>query len=483
MMGGGEEIGGDERDAAELFSLGSDRVELSLLNSPRLTRPQIAFASDTRKKLLWRGGNSIGKSWGHAWDIVHFARGTNPYRPTRRTPIQMMVAGYSYAQMDPLLDKLWKLLPKGEIDPKLYRVEGQGIKGYKEPVVRFIRGPGAGSTIYLATYQQGAGRIQGFQGHRLSFDEPPPVDIYGEAIPRCNRFKAELRITMTPTPESPPLEYLKKEVDEGKIHEMQTSYTRDAVTITGGLIPWSWKTEEDIKEDLLAYLADERPMREHGAWELVVAGRWLEVVGEACWVDGRWPRNRRWLVGIGIDHGTRPGRQSATLVLLDETGEVWILDEHRTETVSSVEDDARGILAMLARNGIPWDKVDIWVGDRATPDSFYGLAKSNADLLTALAAELRMTVRGVRDRGLIIKTAWKPQNSLRPGVAKINSLARRGKLKVHAQAKGFRIAAMGWRGQVSSPLKDPVDSARYIILELLRYAERGEQSTYSDAGL
>lgn len=473
----------DERDAAELFADGGDRVELAMLGSPRLTAPQIAFCSDSRRKVLWRGGNSIGKSFGHAWDIVHFARGTNPYRKTRRSPVDIMVAGYSYAQMDPLLDKLWKLLPKGEIDPKLYRVEGQGIKGYKEPVIRFIRGPGAGSNIFLVTYQQGAQRIKGFQGHRLSFDEPPPIQIYGEAIPRCNRYKAELRITMTPTPESPPLEYLKKEVDLEKIHEMQTSYTRAAVTVLGGLVPWAWKTNAEIEEDLLAYLADERPMREHGAWELVAAGRWLELVGEACWVDGAWPRDRRWTVAVGIDHGTRPGRQSATLVLMDDAGEVWILDEHRTETVSSVEDDAKGILAMLARNRIPWNKVDVWVGDRATPDSFYGLAKSNADLLVALAAELRMTVKGVKDRGLFIKTAWKPQNSLRPGIAKILSLARRGLLKVHAQAKGFRAAAMGWKGQLNSPLKDPVDSARYAILELLHAAVQGQQSTYTDVGL
>lgn len=473
----------DERTAAELFSEGGDRTELALLHNPRLTRPQIAFAASTERKLLWRGGNSLGKSHGHAWDIVHFARGTNPYRPGRRAPVQIMVAGYSYAQMDPLLDKLWKLLPKGEIDPKLYRVEGQGIRGYKEPVIRFLRGPGAGSTIYLATYKQGANRIMGFQGDRLSLDEPPPELIYNEAKPRLNRFKAELRVTMTPTPTSPPLQYLKEEVELGKIAEMQTSYNVASITITGGLIDWAWKTDVDIEEDLLAYNADERPMREDGAWEPLVAGRWLALVTELCRVEGAFPRTRKWLIAVGVDHGTRPGRQSASLVIMDEGGEVWILDEHRTGEASSTDDDARGILAMLARNGIPWTAVDIWVGDRATSESYWGAAKSNQDLQAALAAELRLSSRLAAAQGLRIETARKGPHSIRRSIAVINNLARKERFRVHSRAVGFWAAVKGWKGDVASPLKDAVDSARYPIIALLERLGRADIPATGNIGV
>lgn len=474
--------GGDYKTAAELFRLGGDLRELALLNHPRLTAPQRAFCENTERKLLWRGGNSIGKSYAHAWDLVHFARGTHPWRAVPAGRRKIMVAGYSYAQMDPLLEKLWELLPKGEIDPKHYRVEGQGIKGYKEPVVRFVSGPGAGSTIYLATYEQGAERVMGFQGHRLSLDEPPPEDIYAEAVPRLNFHRGELRITMTPTPASPPLAYMRELVTSGKITEMQTSYCVESTTILGGLIPWSWKTADQIEEDLAGYLADELPMRRDGAWEAVVVGRWLSLVTAACEVDGDIDRGRRWTIAVGIDHGTRPGRQSASLVLMDEDGEVWILDEHRTGEASSADDDARGILAMLARWGIPWQAVDLWVGDRATSESYWGTAKSNQDLQQALAAQLRLSSRAAADQGLRIETVKKGANSKRRGVSLINTLAHKRKLRVHKRHAGFWAAVQGWKGDDASPLKDAVDSARYAVMTLVDRAGRGATPTTGYVG-
>lgn len=462
------------KTAEELFGLGGDYRELGELARPRLTQPQLDFCSHPARKLLWRGGNSIGKSYGHAFQIIQAIRCNRHFNG----PIEIMLAGYSFAQMDPLLSKLWSLLPKGEIAPQLYRVAGQGIRGFKEPVIPFVAGPGAGSTIYLATYKQGPERIQGFQGHQLSFDEPPPEDIYREAQPRLNSRGGFLRVTMTPTPDSPPLEYMRKEVDEGRLTEMQTSYNLDAITLRGGLVSWAWKTQAGIDADIAAYAEDERAMRRDGAWDQVVTGRALALIDERCWVDGPFPRSRHWRIGIGVDHGTRPGRQSASLVMLDAvSGEVWILDEHRTGEVSSTSDDARGILAMLKRNGIPWTAVDLWVGDRATRESQYGIAKCNADLFVELASELRLTGRAAKEKGLKIKTAFKNPGSPRRDVAKLNTLAQKGLLKVHAQAKGFREAVALWRGDAASAHKDPVDSARYPIMELLRAAQGIDGST------
>lgn len=459
--------------AGALFATAADRAELAALCSPRMTAAQEAFCRADDRFLLWRGGNSIGKSWAHAWDTIHFARGSHPWKPRRPGPVKIMLLGYSLAQMDPLLEKLWMLLPKGEIDPKLYRQEGNGIRGLKEMTVPFVRGPGAGSAIYIATYEQGASRVMGFQGHRLGLDEPPPASVYGEARPRLNALRGHMRITMTPTPESPPLAYLVDEVRKAKLREMQTSYNVAATTILGGLVPWSWKTAAEIEEDLAGYLADERPMREHGAWEPVLMGRWLELITEqACMVEEPLP-SRSWTVAVSIDHGTRPGRQSATLVVRDAAGEVRIQAEARTGEVTSTRDDARNILAMLAKENIRWHEVDHWVGDRATSDSFWGDAKSNQDLQAELAAQLGLSAREAAHRGLRIETAFKNRNSVRRGAALLNDLARKGLLKIHRQARGFWEAAKQWRGDRQSELKDPFDSARYGVMRLLDAAQAG----------
>lgn len=460
--------------AGEAFRLGYDRAELALLNHPRLTLPQQQFASARERFLLWVGGNSIGKSWGHAWDLVHFARGTHPWRPTPSGFRKVAVAGYSFAQMDPLLEKLWMMLPKGEIHPKLYYAPGQGIKGFKEPVVPFVSGPGAGSVIYLFTYQQGASRIMGFQGHRLSLDEPPPENIYAESRPRLNRYRGELRVTMTPTPDSPPLAYLRKELDEKKLAFIKTSYNEENITIHGGLMPWAWKSQAEIAEDIAAYLADERNMREHGDWDPVAAGRWLERITDAHYTDLPLPGGT-WYLAVGMDHGTRPGRQTASLVACSSDGFFMILDEVRTETVTSIDEDAAGILEMLKRNGLGWEEIDYWVGDRATSESYWGAAKSNLDMLRAIAAHLRMTAREAAARGIRITTMFKDRGSLRRGFSTMNSLAAGGRLLVSRRCVHFQKGAKEWTGDVQSPLKDPLDSARYALMTL--YDRSSSRST------
>jgi len=451
--------------AAEAFRQGGDRAELALLNHPRLTAPQLAFASSPERFMLWRGGNSIGKSWGHAWDLVHYARGTHPLRKVPEGQRKLLVAGFSFAQMDPLMEKLWAMLPKGEIHPKLYFAPGQGIKGFKEPVVPFVNGPGRGSVIYLATYEQGADRIMGFQGHRLSMDEPPPESVYGEARPRLNFHRGEMRITFTPTPESPPLEYMKKEVVEGRMKEIQTTYDQAACTILGGLVPWPWKRQSEIDEDVASYLPDEREMRRCGDWDPVVAGRWLERITESCYTDLPLPEGR-WVLAIAVDHGTRPGRQCATLVAASPDGEYWIVDEARTETVTTMAEDAANILAMLERNGLRWEEIDHWIGDRATSESFYGSAKSNFDLQKEMAAILRLTSREAAARGIRFQTMFKDRGSLRRGIALMNTMGSRGRLKIRKVCTGFEKGQREWTGDVQSPLKDPLDSARYGLMTL-----------------
>jgi len=278
------------------------------------------------------------------------------------------------------------------------------------------------------------------------------------------------------------MEYLKKEVEEGKITEMQTSYTYRNITIIGGLCPYAWKSPSEVEADIAAYPEDQRAMRRDGAWDQMLSGRALALIDDRCKVQGPFPRNRHWKIGIGVDHGTRPGRQSASLVLLDiGMGEGWILDEHQTGEVSSTTDDARGILAMLKRNGIPWTAVDLWIGDRATRESQYGEAKCNADLFVEICALLRITGKEAKARGLKIKTAFKPTGSPRRDVSRLNTMAQKGLLKIHIQAAGFWAAVSAWRGEAASPHKDPVDSARYPLMELIRMFQASDGSFSAEA--
>lgn len=430
----------------------------------RLTKPQREFAGIVHRLALWRGANQIGKTYGLAFDIIHTARGTHPYRRVRRGPVRILVVGESWAQMDPLCEKLWAMLPKAEIDPRVRYEPGGGFRGFKEPRIPFIDGPGKGSVIVVATYRQGSGRIAGGSYHAAYLDEPPPETILGEVLPRLSRWHGVLRISMTPTPESPPLAYLRKMVEEGKLQELQTSLTLDALTLRGGFLDLPWKTQPEMQELIDSYLDDERDMRVHGAWDQVVKGRWLSAVSDKLKVSHGLDPKKTWYVAVGIDHGAKAGRQCATLVACSSDGEtVIILDEAWTEDVTSTREDAVAILDLLERNGLSWQEVDHWRGDRRHGGDFWGNEKSNWDLLRELAKALKIAQRKLSAHGLRISVPHKTTGSVRRGFRIINSLAREGQLQVHERCTGFWKGAAEWTGKPDDPLKDPLDSARYAI--------------------
>lgn len=430
----------------------------------RLTPPQRAFAGIIHRLAIWRGANQIGKSWGLAYDIVHTARGTHPLRRVRRPPGRILVVGESWAQMDPLCEKLWAMLPKDEIDPRVRYEPGGGFRGFKEPRIPFVDGPGKGSVIVFATYRQGSGRIAGGSYHAAYLDEPPPETILGEVLPRLSRWHGTLRVSMTPTPESPPLAYLRKMVEEKKLHELQTSLTLDAITVTGGLVDLPWKTRAEMEELIESYLDDERDMRVHGSWDQAVKGRWLSAVSDRCVVSYGLDPEKGWNLAVGIDHGAGAGRQAVTLVACSSDGEqVVVLDEVWVEDVTSTREDALHIIQLLERNGLTWQDIDYWRGDRRHGGDYWGNEKSNYDLMRELARALKIPQRKLAALGLRISVPHKQAGSVRRGFRIINSLAREGQLLIHERCKGFRKGAAEWKGRPDDPLKDPLDSARYAI--------------------
>lgn len=157
------------------------------LDAVRLTGPQRAFASNPARRLIWRGANTIGKSVGLAWHVIHALRGTHPFLQLPRPPVRLLVVSESWAQMDPLCEKLWNFLDPGEVDDRVTYSPGEGFRGFREPHIPFVSGPGnptrgkVGSVLHFATYKQGAKRIAGGQFHGIAADEPMPETVFGES--------------------------------------------------------------------------------------------------------------------------------------------------------------------------------------------------------------------------------------------------------------------------------------------------------------
>jgi len=466
-------------DLNEILNTARMRHRRQPLRDECATNPQRNFEGKWARYVLWRAGNQIGKSHSLARLIVRFCRGELPWQK-HRPPVEVLVVSYSWEQMDPLCEKIWNLLPKDEIAPEVRYQKGNGFRGFKIPVIPFVKGDGAGSVIRFATYQQGTKRIAGPSVHLAVLDEPPPEQVYGEIIPRLKHHKGYLRIGFTPTPNSPDLEYLRKRVKvwqeagepeggcAGGIVEVQTTLTADACTPRGRLIEVPWMTEAEIEAYAADLLDRERAMRMEGSWDQIVTERLLSNWSDAC---ERWckPPDGAFVM-VGVDHGTDLGKQAAILVAMTHHAtlapRVWVMDEVVNESATTPEMDAAAILNMLARNGLNYDNVDEWIGDRSTGWNKWAVRKSNKDLRVYLAAEIKRPYSrlkfihtpkkftGSEDYGLRIMNAI---------MGRVDEETERSHFLVSPRAKAFREACRTYRGDKRDPVKDVLDAGRYPI--------------------
>jgi phage terminase large subunit-like protein len=388
--------------------------------------------------------------------------------------------------MDPLCEKLWNFLDPGEVDDRVTYSPGEGFRGFREPHIPFVSGPGnptrgkVGSVLHFATYKQGAKRIAGGQFHGIAADEPMPEAVFGELAPRLSRYHGWFRMTFTPTPESPDLTYLREEVAKAHAHyratgqwhsahwrELVTEVNLDALTPRGGLVEVPWKTQDELDELIASYLDIERGMRVRGDWDPVSVDRLLTAYSNDNLVAERGLPGGRWYIAVGIDHGAKAGRQAAMLVAIDEEGrEVRYLDEACSDGRTSPKDDATAILDMLRRHGWTWEDVDHWVGDRSHSGDRFGNAKSNQDLMAAFTEVLNTPEHRLRGKGLDIQIPRKERGSMYRGIRLMNGLFKERRAFIHARCQSLIEAITGWGGALDDAKKDRIDAARYATERL-----------------
>lgn len=449
------------------LDLAGSYADRNPLDTTCLTLPQREFASMTDTVGLWRDGNQLGKSWGLAWDLHHRCRNTHPYQPTRRPgSFNALIASVSYEQMTPLMEKIWLLVPKNEIDPDNGFEPGRGITG-KPPRIVYVAGPGKGSVINFATYAAGAKRIAGWTGDYLGMDEPPEEGFFGEALPRIMRRRGVIRICMTPTPDMPDQAWLRKKVAERTVREINFGLHVDNLVPEGFPAPWLSQAEIDEYADTL--LEHERAMRIDGAWVALTVGRWLKNFDTANVGPVRMSDVRGWDLIVGMDHGTPAGKQCAVLAAVHggdtPRPRVAFLDESVNSGLTTPENDAQGVLDMLARNGLTYDHVDRWIGDVPTESKMYGIRKSNAEIRRELARLLKRRVENTK----FIDQPKKHGNSMTMGYRMLNTIFGRRSFggrpdgMVSDRCTNFVHACWNFKGDTHDPVKDVLDGGRYAV--------------------
>lgn len=450
-------------DALALARTGGGLFARNPLKYARLNAAQRAVARDASKRKLWRDANQfLGKSYYLAWDILHRLRGTHPYVQSHRAPIRALVISVSLDQMLPLMEKLWMLAPKDELAPNCGFEPGRGITG-KPPRLVFTSGPGAGSVLTFATYKQGATRIAGGTYHLVAMDEPPTESMYGEVLPRVARLNGDIIITMTPTPDMPDVSWLRKLVEEGQFSEHNFTAKEQYCWLEGALAPYA--TQDAIDAFAASLLPHERAMRVEGAWEPLVTGRWLtHFTRDRCLSEQPPLPGAR--LAVGIDHGAAAGKQAAVLMAVEDgdTPRVWYWDESQSDGFTTPAQDAAAILAMLRRNGLDYDHIDEWIGDRPTGDNRFMVAKDNKALQSELARALRREISSVQR----IKVPHKFSGSVTYGLRLMNGLFASDRATVHPRCVKLIESMEKFAGDKRDKVKDILDAARYPTELLVR---------------
>jgi hypothetical protein len=432
-----------------------------------LTGAQDAFDRLDCPTAAWVDGNAVGKSFELAYLVHRFIRGEHPTMRKRGIgPARVLVMGYSYEQMIPLMEKLWMLATKADLNDNCGFTDGKGIIG-RPPRLTFQSGPARGALIAFATYEAGARRVAGGQWDLIVCDEPGQREVFGELIPRLLRRRGYLRLGFTPTPDMPDQSWLVKrfEAKGGDRMERFTVGMAEAHMWPAGYpAPWLWQAEIDAYAATL--LDDERAMRIEGSLEPVISKRWIRYYHDGQHVSHvrltDLAKDRpRWALSVGIDHGTSDGKQCAMLVAVrggdTERPEVVYLDETVNDGWTTPEHDAENIIAMLKRNGLVYDAVDIWCGDVPTASQKWDTRKSNRQLRKELARQLGRQTARMKE----IREPNKYAGSPRVGGRMINTLFHRDAARVRPQCEWFRKSLRQFNGDPFHPLKDIWDAGRY----------------------
>jgi hypothetical protein len=440
------------------------------------TNPQAALFASPYRVTVWRGSNGIGKTVALAELVRRALYGLLPWQTPGRGYV-VILAGNTWSQLGETLGHFWSLVDRRTFR-KGVRFESGGMKGQRLHVYDCVAGPAKGSQLRLGTFD--AENLAGPRADVVISDEPLPETVYSELWPRLFGRDGRMYMGFTVTMRtSSKVEYLRKMIEDASqpwIGEIHTPLTIDAVTPRGAAIEVPWIGPREIDQFVSGLSELERDMRTGNSWSPRRESAYFSAFGPHLvkpvgLLEG-------WRVGVGIDHGSKPGAQRAILVAVDGRSlgsMVYVIDEYRGEGRTNTEQDAAGILAMLHRQGLGIEHVDLWVGDRAHEGYSGGGRKSNKRLMASIASELGYDLRST---GWIEKLP-EPLRRMQPP-RKYDGMVWEHCEVIHRLMVGsspriffapgtvhIQRDLENWQGNKTDPSKDGIDALRYIVVPMV----------------
>lgn len=448
---------------------------------------QVAYLRDEAKRKDLRAGNQgQGKTTVGAADALWRALGAHPFRRVPPAPVSQWVLSPTERASGIAQRKLWELVPKAELAANSPRYDyRKGAFEGKYPKIMFRNGSwiefrwGGGDVLNLASEKL----------HHAWIDEPPESErVFNEVQKRVLRTNGDVSMTLTPV--NRPVEWLRKRVEDGVIHDLHFPLTVDNLVFSHGpRLGHRMQLEDGTFCDadwigrLIAETSDQEvPVVIHGEWEFRQEGAYLSKVWHPERMISDRPPAYEYEVEVGIDFGDRPGKQVILDIrVADGAGNggypfVHVHNEYiGTTGYETPEDDAKGLLEMLGRSHVTWADVKGAHADRAhkagRPDtkSAQELAKGLAKLLglrdwRSLSPPVRVAKRGGgRGAGSLgTRSRW------------LHAQMARGNITIHPRCARLLEAIPKYTPWKDNDWKDPIDA---LVYGLDRYIYQGLRRT------
>ena len=444
----------------------------------RWTDPQRKFLDSPYRLTVLRGGNGMGKSVALAKLCELAIAGELPWQQHRTGPYTVILTGKTWSQLSSTIAYLMKGRMRNWLNQGI-RFEGGELKGQRTKIFDIARGPGAGGVLRLGIFR--AENLAGPRAEVVISDEPIPEDVYNELWPRLLGRDGRMYMGFTTTSgTATKVDYLWEMVDNPEmpwVGEITAELTMDNVTPRGGLVEIPFMSAREIREFEASLSQVERDMRMGRTRYPRSDLNWYDPWAPSMVQDRPMSDFEEWKVGVGIDHGVKPGSQRAQLWVskgIEPGAVVHGLDEYAPAGRSGTNEDAAGIVDMLHRNGVNVADVDYWVGDRRHPGDWRAGKKSNMLLRRAVADLAGYSTAG---RGWTAKlpaamqrwgTPRKYDQSVFESAAIVRDMMTEGRFTVSPRMRALSEALDNWNGsqKADDPWKHNIDAMHYILVRM-----------------
>lgn len=438
---------------------------------------QIKWLSHSdRRPFLYRAGQRQGKTTAGAAELIWRCQGHHPFKPVKRAPVRCALITMSAQQGIEIQRVLHDLIPQEDLVPGQVFSSRTGYRGHR-PVVEFKNG----SSIAIYSNGQGAGALAGSEYDFILLDEPPSQEVYDEALARVRNTGGLVGVTLTPI-NGPPLPWLQKLAEEGKVADYHSPLTPDSQVspLTG--LPrltkdgraWDAHFIADLRENTNMLIA---PITIDGEWERRTEGQFFGCFDPHRHISSILPNvTLEWFLGVDFASADRELGMAAVLTGVEtyldlkkrKQTKLYIHDEVILPGTTSMEVFAGGIIKSLTDRGLQWKDLDGVYADNPIQSRYVTTSKRelskwigrtievNADYLRPkiLSAKEGLGGSNVTRRTKDVRCRW------------LYGEIAADRVRIHPRCKTIIEGLEKWDYGDRHPLKDGLDAMMYGIKPL-----------------